>query len=112
MDKKTGSGDSQNTELQIWSQEMCRFAYTINNEQPVRCTWISDQPLFYSDYDGVIEDDSLFDDPLFQALERDIADLREKTNAYDKVAQEFSQNRIQQTPMVLTNCLNNSLIHR
>ncbi|HNS43657.1 MAG TPA: hypothetical protein PKH37_00340 [Alphaproteobacteria bacterium] len=90
MDKRTGSGDSQDTELQIWPQEVCRFAYTLNNEQPVRCTWISDQPLFYSDYDEAIDDDSLFDDPILQALERDIADLRQKTTAYDKIAQEFA----------------------
>lgn len=90
MDKRTGSGDSQDTELQIWPQEICRFAYTLNNEQPVRCTWISDQPLFYSDYDGIMEDDSLFDDPILQALERDIADLRQKTTAYDKISQEFA----------------------
>lgn len=78
-------------ELQIWPQEECRFAYTINNHQPVRCTWISDQPLFYSDYDGVMDDDSLFDDPILEALEKDIADLRVKTNAYEKIAQEFGE---------------------
>lgn len=78
-------------ELQIWPQEECRFAYTINNQQPVRCTWISDQPLFYSDYDEALDDDSLFDDPILEALERDIADLRIKTNAYEKVAQEFGE---------------------
>ena len=90
MDKKTGNGDSQETELQIWQQEGCRFAYTLNNEQPVRCTWISDQPLFYTDYDEVMEDDMLFDDPILEALERDIADLRQKSTAYEKISQEFA----------------------
>ncbi len=92
MDNTTGAGDTggtQDKELQIWPQEVCRFAYTLNNSQPVRCTWISDQPLFYADFDEVEEDDFLLDDPVLQALERDIADLREKANAYDKIAKEF-----------------------
>ncbi len=92
MDNTTGAGDTggtQDTELQIWPQAVCRFAYTLNNSQPVRCTWISDQPLFYTDFDEVEEDDFLLDDPVLQALERDIADLREKANAYDKIAKDF-----------------------
>ncbi len=95
MDNIFGSGntpESQNgTELKIWPQENCRFAYTLGSAQPVRCTWISDQPLFYADYDDVMDDDLLMDDPILEALERDIADLRDKTNAYDKIAQEFSK---------------------
>ncbi|MCB1556103.1 MAG: hypothetical protein KDJ15_02195 [Alphaproteobacteria bacterium] len=37
-----------------------RFAYTLNNDQPVRCTIIGDQPLFYMEDEDIIEDD--FDD--------------------------------------------------
>jgi hypothetical protein len=95
MDNTTETGDTgitQDTELQIWPQEICRFAYTLNNSQPVRCTWISDQPLFYSDYDEALEeDDFLLDDPVLKALEMDIADLRAKTTAYEKIAQEFAE---------------------
>lgn len=89
MDKITG--DTPNTEIKIWPMENCRFAYTIGNSQPVRCTWISEQPLFYADYDEVMEDDYLLDDPILESLERDIADLREKTTAYDKISQEFAE---------------------
>lgn len=35
-----------------------RLAYTLNNRQPVRCTYISEEPLFYLDQ-GVIDDDDL-----------------------------------------------------
>jgi hypothetical protein len=87
MDKITG--DTPNTEIKIWPMENCRFAYTLGNSQPVRCTWISEQPLFYSDCDDIMEDDYLLDDPVLESLERDIADLREKTNAYDKISQGF-----------------------
>lgn len=31
-------------------RRVCQCAYTINNRQPVTCTIISDQPLFYMDY--------------------------------------------------------------
>jgi len=100
MDNTTGTGDSQDTELQIWPQEVCRFAYTLGNSQPVRCTWISDEPLFYSDYDDALdEDDFLLDDPVLRALEMDIADLRAKTTAYEKIAQEFAEVEEQKVSM-------------
>jgi hypothetical protein len=35
-----------------------RLAYTLNNEQPVRCTLVSEEPLFYLDA-PVIEDDDM-----------------------------------------------------
>ncbi len=38
-----------------------RMAYALNNRQPVRCTIISDQPLFYMDFESDIEDDMEFD---------------------------------------------------
>lgn len=35
-----------------------RLAYTINNDQPVRCTYISDEPLFYIDAPMTDDDES------------------------------------------------------
>jgi hypothetical protein len=90
MDNTTENGE-HDTELQIWPQQVCRFAYTLNSGQPVRCTWISDQPLFYSNFEDAVDDDFLLDDPILLALERDIADLREKATAYDKIAKEFEE---------------------
>jgi hypothetical protein len=43
--------------IHILQQENCRFAYTLNNAQPVRCSIIGDQPLFYMDFEGDIEDE-------------------------------------------------------
>ncbi|MFA7276978.1 MAG: DUF6782 family putative metallopeptidase [Pseudobdellovibrionaceae bacterium] len=92
MDKTTGSGNNSSEQIEIWPLESCRFAYTLNNAQPVRCTWISDQPLFYSDCaEAASEDAEMYDDPVLMELERDIALLREKTNAYDKVVHEFAE---------------------
>lgn len=36
---------------------VCRVAYTINNEQPVLCTLIGDEPLFYMDYESAWADE-------------------------------------------------------
>jgi hypothetical protein len=91
MDKFTGS-EENNSEIKIWPMENCRFAYTIGSSQPVRCSWISDQPLFYADYNDITDDDVfLMDDPVMDSLEKDIAELRDKTNAYDKVSREFAE---------------------
>lgn len=38
-----------------------RFAYTLNNAQPVRCTYISEEPLFYLDDMASIEEEAEFD---------------------------------------------------
>jgi hypothetical protein len=92
MDKIIGSGEDSSTEIKIWPMENCKFAYTIGSSQPVRCSWISDQPLFYADYNEISDDDVfLMDDPVMDSLERDIAELRDKTNAYDKVSREFAE---------------------
>ncbi|MCB9988079.1 MAG: hypothetical protein H6868_01955 [Rhodospirillales bacterium] len=56
---------------------MPRVSYTLNNDQPVRCTIIGDQPLFYMDYESDLEDD--FDD-LFEIdmIEKSLMSLQEK----------------------------------
>lgn len=87
MIKDTGPTVS-NADIRISPLENCRFAYTINNMQPVLCSWISDQPLFFNDCD-VSEEDDILDDPIFKALEKDIASLRHKTGAYEKISAEF-----------------------
>lgn len=37
-----------------------RMAYALNNQQPVRCTIVSDQPLFYMDIESDPEDEMVF----------------------------------------------------
>ena len=91
MPNTTGPSD-QNEDIRIYPNPDCRFAYTINNLQPVRCTWISDQPLFFADCEAAEDDDLLLsDDPVFQALERDIAELQGKSTVYEKISREFAE---------------------
>jgi hypothetical protein len=89
MTKDTDHTGSETGEVKLYPSSQCRFAYTINNIQPVRCTWISDQPLFYADDLSVEDDDDILNDPAFKALEKDIADMSAKTMAYEKVSRQF-----------------------
>lgn len=53
----------------------CRIAYIIDNRQPVKCSIISDQPLFYMDFEDEYETDEdagVFD---FTAIEESVASL-------------------------------------
>ena len=55
-----GRGGGNGTTIEILQQDNCRVAYTLNNEQPVRCSIIGDQPLFYMDFEGDLEDEMEF----------------------------------------------------
>lgn len=72
----------------------CHIAYTLNNTQPVRCTLIGDEPLFYMDYEGTfdLEDtDDGFDATFnFDAVEKGLADLRAKVNLLDQMADDVT----------------------
>jgi hypothetical protein len=74
------NGDGNGGCIEIFQQKDCRVAYTLNNMQPVRCSIIGDQPLFYMDFEGEIEDE--FEDggdPFgIDAIEQGIAMLKEK----------------------------------
>lgn len=76
-----------------------RMAYSLNNHQPVVCTIVSDEPLFYMcedvsaedifmEEDGIFYDDALVDMPVetADALEQEMAMLRRKMEAYDKIS--------------------------
>lgn len=62
FDSSGGSSGSGDGYIHIAQAEYCRFAYTLNNTQPVRCSIIGDQPLFYMDFEGDIEEE--FEDAL------------------------------------------------
>ena len=55
MSKSTGSNV---THIDFGHHRRVSIAYTLNNYQPVRCTIIGDQPLFFMDYEGSYDADS------------------------------------------------------
>jgi len=68
----------------------CFMAYTLNNEQPVICTIVADQPYFYMDEEGDIEDEALLDDlEEFAHIERDLVDLRQKMEACERLSKNY-----------------------
>ncbi len=63
----------------------CRVAYTLNNSQPVACTIIGDQPLFYMDFEHSYEDEEdFFEASDLGILESELRTLEEEIAAYDK----------------------------
>jgi len=80
----------QGEKLQL-DRQTCRVAYTINNAQPVACTIIGEQPLFYMDYEGdVFEDEmGLFEDADFAILENELRDLKREIDSFDKFSGDF-----------------------
>lgn len=78
--------------VQSKSRRPCRVAYTINNLQPVSCTIIGSQPLFYMDFDAEIEDsDTLFDEAELRILENEIQTLKKEIDVFDRFSGAFAQ---------------------
>lgn len=75
---------------QARADQTCRIAYTINNLQPVRCSFISDQPLFYMDFEGDFEEGESEDFPIAQ-IESGIVALQQKIEALDGFAERFER---------------------
>ncbi|MDH5723593.1 MAG: hypothetical protein OEY94_09770, partial [Alphaproteobacteria bacterium] len=64
---------------------VCAVAYTLGNEQPVICTYISDQPFFYLDFEDEYEDEdeNLFDPSELRMYEEEIMALKEEIMALE-----------------------------
>lgn len=80
--KGTGSEDGSGGSITIFQQAECRFAYTLNNKQPVRCSIIGDQPLFFMDFEGDVAtefaDEDLNDPFGICAIEEGVTALKER----------------------------------
>ncbi len=68
---------------------VCRVAYTINNKQPVACTIIGDQPLFYMDFEGDFEEEGLFEDADFAILESELTELKREIESFETFSNNF-----------------------
>lgn len=80
------------------AHKVCRVAYTLDNVQPVICTYVGDQPFFYMDYeDDIIEDEdeidySLFDDKELGMLAKEINSLKREVEMLDVMPFHFTEN--------------------
>jgi hypothetical protein len=82
--------DTQDAAHAARRQGRVRMAYTLNNLQPVLCTILSDQPYFYMDEDVVEDDEIAAMEQTIDSLERDIADLSHKIDAYETMSAQFA----------------------
>lgn len=73
------------TGLQEHKHPVCRVAYTLNNTQPVLCTIVGDQPLFYMDFEAGYEDeeDMAFDAADMNILEGELDALKCEIDKFD-----------------------------
>lgn len=62
----------------------CRVAYTINHHQPVICTYISDQPFFYLDYEDDIEEEEMFTPEELAIFDQELKTLRDEVAGFEK----------------------------
>ena len=78
--------DSNVTQGNFGHHRRISIAYTLNNYQPVRCTIIGDQPLFFMDYEGSYDADSneagiaeIFDDiTMIESIEAGVEKLHDR----------------------------------
>ena len=95
MGNKTENGENA-TQGTFRMPKAFRIAYSLNNFQPVECTIISDQPLFYMDEEVLMEEDGLFSDDLYvdedsNFLDEEIAALRTKIDAYERLSADYER---------------------
>lgn len=70
------------------AHRVCQVAYTLNNDQPVICTIVGDQPLFYMDYECDHEDEFLEEAEL-KALEAEIHSLQREIDTFERFHNNF-----------------------
>ncbi len=82
--------DVINPMKQVKPGQQCRVAYTLNNRQPVICTHIGDQPLFYLDAEAALEDDMLLDLPKIENGSAAMAAFQDKLQAFEAFSRSFA----------------------
>ena len=83
------SGDKAKIE-NLYSNQICRVAYTLNNDQPVACSIIGDQPMFYMDFDeDYDDDDSYLNAEEIALLEREVSQLKKEIDGFEKFTESF-----------------------
>lgn len=69
----------------------CLMAYTLNNSQPVICTIVADQPYFYMEEEAIADDDDLLGLEDYADFEKDLADLKKKMDAYERLSKTYER---------------------
>lgn len=82
----------------------CRVSYTLGSRQPVRSSFIGDQPLFYLENEDTLADDPILADLPDSILEEDFEELKQRFDAYERVAKEFAIDWSEKAKLFDENC--------
>ncbi len=89
-----GPTETQEIEINLTPLASARTAYTLNNHQPVKCSFIGTDPLFFMDTDELIEEDGLFEDFSLEIFSEELEDLKHKMVSYEAISKEFHTEEI------------------
>lgn len=81
----------------------CRVAYTLNNSQPVACTIIGNQPMFYMDYEEDRDEGTFLDAHEIAALEKEVSRLKKEIELYDDFADFLNTDEDKKFQLLLEN---------
>lgn len=73
------------------SRRPCLMAYTLNNQQPVICTIVADQPYFYMEEQNLYEEDDLLLAEELAMFDAEIKDMKRKMSAYERTAKSYER---------------------
>jgi len=69
---------------------VCQVAYTLNNAQPVACTIIGEQPMFYMDFEEDSRDEESFlDEAEIAILEKEVSKLKREIEEFERFSNFF-----------------------
>ena len=66
------------------AERVCQVAYTLNNDQPVLCSIIGNQPFFYMDTEEDFLDDEFLNEEEIEILEQEVSALRKEIAIMEK----------------------------
>ncbi len=71
---------------------VCQVAYTLNNAQPVACTIIGEQPMFYMDFEeDSHEEESFLDEAEIAILEKEVSKLKREIEEFERFSNFFDE---------------------
>jgi hypothetical protein len=71
---------------------VCQVAYTLNNAQPVACSIIGEQPMFYMDFEeNSHEEDSFLDEAEIAILEKEVSKLKREIEEFERFSNFFDE---------------------
>ncbi|MGB1077211.1 MAG: DUF6782 family putative metallopeptidase [Bdellovibrionales bacterium] len=86
-----GPTETKEIEINLAPLASAKVAYTLNNHQPVKSSFIGAEPLFFMDTDEALEDEGLFDDFSLEMLDSELEALKNKIDSYDAISREFHE---------------------